>query len=165
MVYINIEVTDNIIIGSAIYNIKESFGTRYRYYDELIEEGFERPSFHVYRITGINRKGYTGNSYKMEDNSYRLLIKYFPEEKDNRMEDINNKIDELKKIFKYFNIINIVEEEGEEDVIYSKPNRVNEISYTTSEGVLLFEIQLDIRTVQYLEAIKVEANILDMNVE
>ena len=154
-----IEVNENIITGSIVYALTKAFGDTYKVYDEEIAEGFLKPSFHVYRITNINRKGYTGSSYKMENDSYRYVIKYFPSEQNTTMKDINDKINLLKQLFKYLNIINIVTVEGVTN-IYSKPNRVNEINITTSEGVLLFEIQFDIRTVVYTEKDKVETNTL-----
>ena len=157
----NIEIKENIIMGSIIYSLKNKFGNDYKYYDEVIEENFDRPSFHVYRIDDISNKGYTGNQHKMVDDSYRYVIKYFPSEKLTVMKDINDKIDSLKELFEYLNIINIVpnEKTGKND-IYSKPNRINSINATTSEGVLLFEIQFNIRTIKYTEKDKVGANVL-----
>lgn len=161
----NIEITENIIRGSIIYALKNKFGNDYKYYDELIEEGFIRPSFHVYRIDEISIKGYTGNEHKMKDDSYRYVIKYFPSERQLVMKDINDKLDILKELFEYLNIINIVHnEEEDKDDIYSKPNRVNSIAVTTSEGVLLFEIQFGVRTIRYTEKDKVEANVLNVGI-
>ena len=106
----NIEITENIIRGSIVYQLKQAFGDSYKYYDEEIEQGFEKPSFHVSRIDDISRKGYTGNQYKLVDNTYRYVIKYFTAEKNNKSKDINDKIDELKQIFNYLEIVNIKEE-------------------------------------------------------
>ena len=157
-----IEVTENIITGSIVYALNQAFGNTYKVYDEVIEEGFVKPSFHVYRIGDLNRKGYTGIGYRMENDSYRFVIKYFPSEQGTTMKDINDKINLLKQLFRYINIINFVTELNDNDeeveVIYSKPNRVNDITITTSEGILLFELQFDIRTVEYTEKDKVLTN-------
>lgn len=163
-----IEVNENIIKGSLIYNLKNKFGNNYTYYDEVIEEGFKKPSFHVHRISNINIKGYTGNNYKLKNDSYRYVIKYFPNEAHTKVKDINNKLDELKELFEYLDIINIIEtevtdKEGKKVIVketYSKPNRINNITATTSEGVLLFEMEFDIRTVKYNETDKVLTNTL-----
>ena len=49
----NIEITENIILGSIIYALSNHFGDNYHYYDEEIEQGFEKPSFHVQKIDDI----------------------------------------------------------------------------------------------------------------
>ena len=104
----NIEITENIIRGSIVYALKNAFGNSYKYYDEEIPQGFETPSFGVSRVDNIARKGYTGHEYKMTDNTYRYVIKYFTNEKYSKVKDINDKIDALKQIFKYLEIINIL---------------------------------------------------------
>ena len=151
----NIEITENIIRGSIIYQLKQTFGDSYKYYDEEIEQGFEKPSFHVSRIDNISRKGYTGNQHKLVDNTYRYVIKYFTAEKNNKIKDINDKIDELKQIFSYLEIINI-----RDNRVKSKFNRINSIEITQSDGVLLFQINFPIRTVEYVPINKVKTNTL-----
>ena len=155
----SIEIKENIILGSIIYQLSQKFGNNYKYYDEPIDQGFDKPSFHVTRIDGTNRKGYTSESYKMENNSYRYEIKYFPQDSNQLIKDINDKIDDLKKLFRYLNIVNIKTVEGVK-VINTKPNRVNQIEYNVSDGVLLFDIIFDLRTVEYTDIDKVLENIL-----
>ena len=91
----------------------------------------------------------------MTDNTYRYVIKYFTNEKYSKVKDINDKIDVLKQIFKYLEIINI---DGEK--VYSKPNRINDITIEVSDGVLLFQISFPLRTVEYLNIDKVKSNTL-----
>lgn len=151
----NIEITENIIRGSIVYALKNAFGNSYKYYDEEIPQGFETPSFGISRVDNIARKGYTGHEYKMTDNTYRYVIKYFTNEKYSKVKDINDKIDVLKQIFKYLEIINI-----DGDKVYSKPNRINDITIEVSDGVLLFQISFPLRTVEYLNIDKVKSNTL-----
>lgn len=156
-----IDVSENIIRGSIIYMLKEAFGNDYKYYDELIEQNFQRPSFHIKRLSDINTKGYTGHQYKFKNDSYRYEIKYFTDKKENQIEDINNKIDKLKQVFEYLYIVNMVdnEETGEKDV-YRKANRINSIEITVSDGVLIFDILFNIRTVVFTDHNKVKSNTL-----
>lgn len=156
----NIEITENIIRGSIIYALHNKFGDSYKYYDENIDQGFEKPSFHVFRFDAINKKGYTGNEYSFENTSYRFRIKYFSNENYKVVEDNNNKIDDLKQLFKYLEIVNI-----DGDKVYSKSNRVNQIEYITEDGVLIFDLLLDIRTLQHLEISKVKANVLTEDIK
>ena len=151
----NIEITENILIGSFIYQLKEFFGKDYTYYSEELEQGFKRPSFHVSRIDDIHSKGYTGHQYKMRDDNYRFLIKYFTNVKDREKEDINNKIDNLKNLFDYLHIINI-----KDGKVYSKPNRISSINISIQEDVLFFEVVVPVRTVIYLDINKVKENYL-----
>ncbi|MGM9543595.1 MAG: DUF6838 family protein [Romboutsia timonensis] len=155
----NIEVTENIIRGSIIYQLKQFFGDSYKYYDEEIEQGFQKPSFHVSRIDGISRKGYTGNEYKLVDNTYRYVIKYFTAEENNKIGDINNKIDELKQIFNYLELVNF-----KDNKVYSKLSRINDITVTVSDGVLLFQISFPLQTVEYVKVDKVKSNTLEEHI-
>lgn len=149
----NIEITENIIRGSIVYALKNAFGDSYKYYDEEIPQGFEKPSFGVSRVDNTSRKGYTGHEYKLVDDTYRYVIKYFTDEKYSKIKDINDKIDVLKKTFKYLEIVNI-----KEGKVYSKLNRVNDITITESDGTLLFQISFPIRTVEYMNYDKVKTN-------
>lgn len=155
----NIEVTENIIRGSIIYQLKQAFGDSYKYYDEEIEQGFEKPSFHVSRVDGTSRKGYTGNNYKLVDNDYRYVIKYFTANKNNKLGDINDKIDELKQIFSYLELVNF-----KDGKVYSKLNRINDITVTVSDSVLLFQISFPIITIQHMEVDKVKNNYLEQHI-
>lgn len=155
----NIEITENIIRGSIVYALKEAFGNNYKYYDEEILQNFERPSFHVNRVDDNSRKGYTGHQYSITDDTYRYEIKYFTNEKYSKIKDINNKIDELKKTFKYLNIINI-----KDNKIFSKPNRINSIEINVVDGVLVFDIVFPMRTVEYLDIDKVRTNYLEKHI-
>lgn len=154
-----LEVTENIIRGSIVYQLKNAFGDNYKYYDEEIEQGFERPSFHVSRIDLISRKGYTGNQHKLVDNNYNYLIKYFTNEKNGKIKDINDKIDKLREVFNYLEIVNFKDGKA-----YSKPNRVNDITVNISDGVLLFQMSFPMRTMQYLEVDKVKENYLEQHI-
>lgn len=149
----NIEITENIIRGSIVYALKNAFGDSYKYYDEEIPQGFEKPSFGVSRVDNTSRKGYTGHEYKLVDDTYRYVIKYFTDEKYSKIKDINDKIDVLKKTFKYLEIVNI-----KEGKVYSKLNRINDITITESDGTLLFQISFPIRTVEYMNYDKVKTN-------
>lgn len=151
----NIEITENIIRGSIVYALKNAFGDSYKYYDEEIPEGFEKPSFGVSRVDNTSRKGYTGHEYKIVDDTYRYVIKYFTNEKYSKVKDINEKIDVLKKTFRYLDIVNIVGNK-----VYSKSNRINDITIEESDGTLLFQISFPIRTVEYLNLDKVKTNTL-----
>lgn len=155
----DIEITENIIRGSIVYALKNAFGDSYRYYDEEIPQGFEKPSFAVSRVDNTNRKGYTGHEYKLVDDTYRYVIKYFTNEKYSKIKDINDKIDVLKKTFKYLDIVNIVDGK-----VYSKPNRINDITITESDGTLLFQISFPIRTVEYMNYDKVKTNELTTHI-
>lgn len=154
-----LEITENIIRGSIIYSLKEAFGDTYKYYDEEIEQGFKKPSFYVQRVGNSSRKGYTGHQYELRDDLYEYSIIYFTDKDYGRIKDINDKIDKLKDIFKYLNIINIVDGK-----VYSKPNRINNINVMVSDKVLTFDIQFPIRTVQYLEVDKVKTNTLEQHI-
>lgn len=151
----NIEITENIIRGSIVYALKNAFGDSYKYYDEEIPEGFQKPSFGVSRVDNTSRKGYTGHEYKIVDDTYRYVIKYFTNEKYSKVKDINEKIDVLKKTFRYLDIVNIAG-----DKVYSKSNRINDITIEESDGTLLFQISFPIRTVEYLNLDKVKTNTL-----
>lgn len=154
-----LEITENIIRGSIIYQLKNAFGDTYKYYDEEIEQGFQKPSFHVSRIDLISRKGYTGNQHRLVDNTYNYVIKYFTNEEYGKVKDINDKIDKLKDIFNYLEIVNFKDGKA-----YSKPNRINDINVTVSDGVLLFQIGFPMRTIQYLEVDKVKNNYLEQHI-
>lgn len=155
----NIEITENIIRGSIVYALKNAFGDEYEYYDEEIVQEFKKPSFAVSRVDNTSRKGYTGHEYKLVDDTYRYVIKYFTNEKYAKVKDINDKIDVLKKTFAYLDIVNF-----DGDKVYSKPNRINEITIEESDGTLLFQIAFPIRTVQYLELDKVKTNELKTHI-
>lgn len=155
----NIEINENIILGSIIYALSQEFGDGYHYYDEEIEQGFEKPSFHVQRIDNNHRKGYTGHQYQLKDDNYRYEIKYFTNIKDNKIKDINDKIDKLKSIFRYLEIVNFVD-----DKVYSKANRINNIEVTIVDGVLHFDLLFPIRTIMYLDMDKVKTNYLDKHI-
>lgn len=154
-----LEITENIIRGSIIYQLKNAFGDGYKYYDEEIEQGFQKPSFHVSRIDTISRKGYTGHQYKLVDNIHNYVIKYFTNEKNAKIKDINDKIDKLREIFDYLEIVNF-----KDDKVYSCLNRINEININVSDGVLLFQIGFPMRTVQYLPIDKVKENYLKQHI-
>lgn len=154
-----LEITENIIRGSIVYQLKNAFGDTYKYYDEEIEQGFVRPSFHVSRIDVISRKGYTGNQHKLVDNTYNYVIKYFTNEKNGKIKDINDKIDKLKEVFSYLEIVNI-----KDGKVYSKQSRINDITVIVSDSVLLFQISFPIRTVQYLEVDKVKNNYFEQHI-
>lgn len=147
-------ITENIIKSSIVYQLKQTFGSKYKYYDELLPEHFKSPSFSVIKIDGFSRKGYTGKEYKFKDNEYRYLIKYFTNEKLKVIEDLNNKIDDLEKTFDYLNIVNI----KEDGTMISQFNRINNITTTISDGVLLFEIQFPIRKIEKINIDKVKEN-------
>ena len=151
----NLEITENIIRGSIVNQLKTIFGEDYKYYDEEIVQGFEKPSFHVKQVDDISRKGYTGHQYQFTDDTYRYVIKYFSNEQFAIIKDINDKIDALKKGFKYLEIVNI-----DKSSVYSKSNRINEITVTISDNVLLFQIEFPIRTVEYLQLDTVKTNTL-----
>ena len=72
------EITEDIIVGSIIKQLKDHFGNTYKYYDTLIEEGFIRPSFYVYRVNDIHKKQYTGSEYRFKNDNYIYVIRYFP---------------------------------------------------------------------------------------
>ena len=91
--------------------------------------------------------------------NYRYVIKYFTNEKYSKIKDINDKIDVLKKTFSYLDIVNF-----KDGKVYSKPNRINDISITESDGTLLFQISFPIRTVQCLELDKVKTNTLKTHI-
>lgn len=155
----NIEITENIILGSIIYALSNRFGNNYHYYDEEIEQGFEKPSFHVQKIDDNSKKGYTGHQYHLTDDIYRYEIKYFTDNKNNKVKDINDKIDELKQLFRYLEIVNI-----DGDKVYSKCNRINNIEVTIVDKVLHFDIVFPMRTIQYLDIDKVKTNYLDKHI-
>ena len=81
------------------------------------------------RVDGTSRKGYTGNNYKLVDNDYRYVIKYFTANKNNELGDINDKIDELKQIFSYLELVNF-----KDGKVYSKLNRINDITVTVDSS-------------------------------
>lgn len=155
----NINITENIIRGSIIYQLNKAFGDSYKYYDEEITQGFEKPSFHVSRIDSISRKGYTGHQHKLIDNTYRYVIKYFTDKEYGKVADINDKIDELKNIFNYLEIVNI-----RDDKVYSKLSRINNINITVSDDVLLFEISFPIQTIEYMVIDKVKTYTLQQHI-
>ena len=155
----NIEITENIILGSIIYALSNRFGNNYHYYDEEIEQGFEKPSFHVQKIDDNSKKGYTGHQYHLTDDIYRYEIKYFTDNKNNKVKDINDKIDELKQLFRYLEIVNIGG-----DKVYSKCNRINNIEVIIVDKVLHFDIVFPMRTIQYLDIDKVKTNYLDKHI-
>jgi hypothetical protein len=154
-----IKITENIITGSIIHQLKNAFGDTYKYYDEEIEQGFVTPSFHVSRIDTTSRKGYTGHQHKLIDNMHRYVIKYFTNEKYSKIKDINDKIDKLREVFNYLEIVNF-----EDGKAYSCLNRINDITITVSDGVLLFQISFPMRTIQYMEIDKVKSNTLQQRI-
>ena len=86
-------------------------------------------------------------------------IKYFTDNKNNKVKDINDKIDELKQLFRYLEIVNI-----NGDKVYSKCNRINNIEVTIVDKVLHFDIVFPMRTIQYLDMDKVKTNYLDKHI-
>ena len=154
-----LEITENIIRGSIVYQLKNAFGDTYNYYDEEIEQGFKKPSFHISRVDTTSRKGYTGHQHKIIDNTHRYVIKYFTDESYSKIKDINNKIDKLKEVFNYLEIVNFVDGK-----VYSCLNRINDITITVSDGTLLFQISFPIRTIQYMDIDKVKQNYLEQHI-
>jgi len=155
----NIEITENIILGSIIYALSQEFGDSYNYYDEEIEQGFEKPAFHVQKIDNNSKKGYTGHQHLLTDDTYRYEIKYFTDSKDNKVKDINDKVDKLKQLFRYLEIVNFVDNK-----VYSKSNRINTIEVTIVDKVLHFDIVFPMRTIQYLDIDKVKTNYLTKHI-
>lgn len=154
-----LEITENIIRGSIIYALRNAFGDSYTYYDEEIEQGFKKPSFHVSKIDITSRKGYTGHQHKIIDNTYRYVIKYFTAEDYGKIKDINDKIDKLNEVFNYLEIVNI-----KDSKVFSCLNRINDIFVTISDGVLLFQISFPMRTVQFMEIDKVKSYALQEHI-
>lgn len=159
-----IEITENIIIGSIIYQLKKKFGTSYKYYDTLIEEGFERPSFYVYRVNGIHKGQYNGKEYRFKNDNYIYVIRYFPNIKSDGdiTGNINDRIDDLKEVFEYLEIVNIIENEDpkEDPEVYTSYNHINNIEYRVEDNVLQFQITFDVRTLKKVESEKVRENYL-----
>ena len=102
---------------------------------------------------------YAPINYKLVDNDYRYVIKYFTANKNNKLGDINDKIDELKQIFSYLELVNF-----KDGKVYSKLNRINDITVTVSDGVLLFQISFPIITIQHMEVDKVKNNYLEQHI-
>ena len=150
------EITENIIRGSIVKQLKDEYPD-ITVYDERIDEGFIYPSFHVLRVDDIFVKGYTGKEYSRNKDNYRYTIKYFTDQKDHIIEDINNKIDKLKEIFRYLNIVNIVE-----DGFESKTNRINGYTIEVVDDVLIFQIRFDIDTIILSPKNKVQENIITL---
>lgn len=158
------EITEDIIVGSIIKQLKNHFGNTYKYYDTLIEEGFIRPSFYVYRVNDIYKKQYTGSEYRFKNDNYIYVIRYFPsnDRSYDRTSNINGIIDDLKEVFEYLEIVNIIpsEVEGEEDTINTQYNHINNIEINVVDNVLQFQMEFDLRTVKLPTVNKVEENIL-----
>lgn len=158
------EITEDIIVGSIIKQLKDHFGNTYKYYDTLIEEGFIRPSFYVYRVNDIHKKQYTGSEYRFKNDNYIYVIRYFPtnDRSFDRTGEINSIIDDLKEVFEYLEIVNITpsETEGEDPTIDTQYNHINNIEINVVDNVLQFQIEFDLRTVKLPTVNKVEENIL-----
>lgn len=156
------EITEDIIVGSIIKQLKDHFGNTYKYYDTLIEEGFIRPSFYVYRVNDIHKKQYTGSEYRFKNDNYIYVIRYFPsnDRSYDRTSNINNIIDDLKEVFEYLEIVNITQEQGKDPVITKQFNHINNIEINVVDNVLQFQIEFDLRTVKLPTVNKVEENIL-----
>ena len=158
------EITEDIIVGSIIKQLKDHFGNTYKYYDTLIEEGFIRPSFYVYRVNDIYKKQYTGSEYRFKNDNYIYVIRYLPsnDRSYDRISNINNIIDDLKEVFEYLEIVNIIpsEVEGKDPTINTQYNHINNIEINVVDNVLQFQIEFDLRTVKLPTVNKVEENIL-----
>lgn len=152
------EITEDIIVGSIIKQLKDHFGNSYKYYDTLIEEGFVRPSFYVYRVNDIHRKQYTGSEYRFKNDNYIYVIRYFPsnDRSIDRTSNINGVVDDLKDVFEYLEIVNITQEQ----VITKQYNHINNIEINVVDNVLQFQIEFDLRTLKKPTVAKVEENIL-----
>ena len=158
------EITEDIIVGSIIKQLKDHFGNTYEYYDTLIEEGFIRPSFYVYRVNDIHKKQYTGSEYRFKNDNYIYVIRYLPsnDRSYDRTSNINNIIDDLKEVFEYLEIVNIIpsEVEGKDPTINTQYNHINNIEINVVDNILQFQIEFDLRTVKLPTVNKVEENIL-----
>ena len=156
------EITEDIIVGSIIKQLKDHFGDSYKYYDTLIEEGFIRPSFYVYRVNDIHKKQYTGSEYRFKNDNYIYVIRYFPpnDRSFDRTSNINGVVDDLKDVFEYLEIVNITEEQGKDLVITKEFNHINNIEINVVDNVLQFQIEFDLRTLKKPTVNKVQENIL-----
>lgn len=156
------EITEDIIVGSIIKQLKDHFGNSYKYYDTLIEEGFVRPSFYVYRVNDIHRKQYTGSEYRFKNDNYIYVIRYFPsnDRSIDRTSNINEVVDDLKDVFEYLEIVNITEVEGKDPIIEKQYNHINNIEINVVDNVLQFQIEFDLRTIKQPTVNKVQENIL-----
>lgn len=155
-----IEINENIILGSITYNLSKAFGEEYTYYNEEIKQDFKKPSFHISKLNLFSRKGYTGDSYKAVDNEYVYIIKYFSNNTNNLVKDINEKIDKIKETFEYLNIINF---EGEEEII--SPTRINKMEFNTTDGVLITTLYFSLNGMKYLDKEKLESITIKGNIK
>jgi len=158
------EITEKIIVGSIIKQLKDKFGANYKYYDTLIEQGFVRPSFYVYRVNDIYKKQYRGSEYRFNNDNYIYVIRYFPtnDRSSDRTGEINDMVDDLKEVFEYLEIVNITpsEIEGKDPTIEKQYNHINNIEINVVDNVLQFQMEFDLRTVKLPTVNKVEENIL-----
>lgn len=156
------EITEDIIVGSIIKQLKDHFGNSYKYYDTLIEEGFIRPSFYVYRVNDIYKKQYSGSEYRFKNDNYIYVIRYFPpnDRSFDRTSNINGVVDDLKDVFEYLEIVNITEVEGKDPTIDKQFNHINNIEINVVDNVLQFQIEFDLRTIKQPTVNKVQENIL-----
>lgn len=156
------EITEDIIVGSIIKQLKDHFGNSYKYYDTLIEEGFIRPSFYVYRVNDIHKKQYSGSEYRFKNDNYIYVIRYFPpnDRSFDRTSNINGVVDDLKDVFEYLEIVNITGVEGEDPKIDKQFNHINNIEINVVDNVLQFQIEFDLRTIKQPTVNKVQENIL-----
>ena len=125
-----VEITLDILVGSIVNQLRETFGEEdYKYYDKVITEGFEKPSFSVTMINNISTRQYAGNELTLMSDSYRFGIYYFYS--DNFLDN-----DEIRK--EQIKVSNLVFQE-------------------VDTGVLLCQIELPVKTVILHEVTKVNS--------
>lgn len=159
-----IYITENIIRGSIVKQLKDHFGNDYTYYPEQVPQGFKKKSFHVHRVTNIITKQYQGHQYQFENNGYIYVIRYFPIDSTEEVKECNDVLDDLKRLFKTLTVYNIDDRNGEK-VELTKPTHIKSRTVENSDGVLQFIIGFDIRTVDVIKKDKVQVLELDTEIK
>lgn len=149
-----VEITLDILVGSIVNQLKDTFGEDYKYYDKVITQGFEKPSFSVTMINNISTRQYAGNELTLMSDSYRFGIYYFYSDKYPNKKEVWDVMDKLKLNFQFLTIVNFLDN----DEIRKEQIKVSNLVFQEVDtGVLLCQIELPVKTVILNEVTKVNS--------
>lgn len=92
----------NLILDSITKQLGTTFGTNYKYYVEDVEQGLERPAFHV-GMRGLTMRSISPTLY---DRRFPVVIHYFSDDKVNTKKDCYAKCAEILDCIEYLPVEN-----------------------------------------------------------
>lgn len=94
----------NLILDSITKQLGTTFGTNYRYYVEDVEQGLERPAFHI-GTRGLTMRSISPTLYNRR---FPMVIHYFSDDKVNNKKDCYAKCAEILDCIEYLPVENTI---------------------------------------------------------